>query len=131
MSTLLRISDATVVKRMVSELSAKRMLIADGHHRYETGLAYQREQQTSRSACTGREAFNFVLATITDTEDPGLVALPAHRLVRLAEPAWLARLRDQLESLFHVEPLPPAGTDGSERIGIWLGALRGRARHGI
>ncbi|QLH74784.1 MAG: DUF1015 domain-containing protein [Methanomassiliicoccales archaeon] len=55
-------------------LSKKRMLIADGHHRYETACRYALENP--RDPLKG-----YVLATIVSTDDPGLVVRPTHRLV--------------------------------------------------
>jgi uncharacterized protein (DUF1015 family) len=62
-------------------LSSQPLYIADGHHRYETALAYQRERAQHQSV-TGAEAFNYVMMELVDLSDPGLVILPLHRLVR-------------------------------------------------
>src|SRR5439155_24895967 len=67
-------------------LSDKRLYVADGHHRYETGLNYRNEVQARAAQWTGEEPENFVLAALVDASDPDLVVLPTHRLVRL-EPA--------------------------------------------
>lgn len=69
-----RVSDPGVTGRMSSELEAQRVLIADGHHRYETALAYARENP-------GDELKAHVLATLVAADDPGLEILPTHRLV--------------------------------------------------
>ncbi|MBJ7597633.1 DUF1015 domain-containing protein [Candidatus Nephthysia bennettiae] len=53
------------------------VLIADGHHRYETTLAYSREIGGGAEA-----ASRFTLALLTDVSDPGLVVLPTHRLLK-------------------------------------------------
>jgi uncharacterized protein (DUF1015 family) len=53
------------------------VLIADGHHRYETTLAYSQELGGGKDA-----ASRFTLALLTDLDDPGLVVLPTHRLLR-------------------------------------------------
>jgi uncharacterized protein (DUF1015 family) len=57
----------------ISEAFADRqLLIADGHHRYETALAYHEEAGTSESA--------YVLAVLVSLEDPGLMIFPTHRV---------------------------------------------------
>src|SRR5205809_6564695 len=62
------------------------MVIADGHHRYETALAYRDEQR-------GNEGARWVLAYLANMEEEGVVILPTHRLVRGSVPADLeARL---------------------------------------
>jgi uncharacterized protein (DUF1015 family) len=53
------------------------VLIADGHHRYETTLAYSQEVGGDSEA-----ASRFTLALLTDLDDPGLVVLPTHRVLK-------------------------------------------------
>ena len=68
-----RISDPTLVNAMVSMISDQKLLIADGHHRYETALRYSQENP-------GDEMKAHVLATLVASDDPGLVIRPTHRL---------------------------------------------------
>ena len=58
-------------------LAERPVLIADGHHRYETTLAYSQEAGGGPDS-----ASRFTLALLTDLEDPGLVVLPTHRLLK-------------------------------------------------
>src|SRR2546423_3433317 len=57
--------------------AASAVLIADGHHRYETTLAYSEEIDGAADA-----ASRFTLALLTDLDDPGLVVLPTHRVMK-------------------------------------------------
>jgi len=72
------ISDPEILKRITSELKEKKMLIADGHHRYETALNYSLENP-------GDEKKGYVLATLVSSKDGGLVVWPTHRLVNSAD----------------------------------------------
>jgi uncharacterized protein (DUF1015 family) len=54
-------------------IAPQKLYIADGHHRYETSLAYRDE--------AGTELSRYVMATLVDMNDPGLVVLPTHRTV--------------------------------------------------
>ena len=63
---------------LAEAFAERELLIADGHHRYETALAYHREAGTAESA--------YVLAVLVSLEDPGLMIFPTHRLFS-AEPA--------------------------------------------
>jgi len=121
-------------EQSIAEISAwcanKALYIADGHHRYETASAYQREQQAARSHCSGSEAFNFVMMTLTDAEDPGLVALPTHRLVRLIKPERLVGLREKLSLFFDLEDFEPTGATWPEILKAWLGILEERGKKG-
>jgi len=74
-----------------------RLLIADGHHRYETALAYHEEQGTAESG--------YVLSTLVSRDDDGLEILPTHRLVS-GEPPEL----DSSFRLTDIEPSAEAGT---------------------
>jgi len=76
-------------------LLQKKLLIADGHHRYETAWVYS---QLVRSRGKKREAMNpdYVLSFLCPMEDAGLVILPTHRLVRCAGAAGRARLEQSL-----------------------------------
>ncbi|MEP6908907.1 MAG: DUF1015 domain-containing protein [Actinomycetota bacterium] len=59
----------------------RRLLIADGHHRYETALAYHQE--------TGTPESGYMMVVLVSLEDPGLTIFPTHRVFREAPPADL------------------------------------------
>ncbi|MDR2866099.1 MAG: DUF1015 domain-containing protein [Methanomassiliicoccaceae archaeon] len=69
-----KISDKKVTDAITKELKGQKMLIADGHHRYETALNYSLENPDN-------ELKGYVLATIVSSDDPGLVIWPTHRLL--------------------------------------------------
>jgi uncharacterized protein (DUF1015 family) len=124
------ITDPSSIAEISAFCADKVLYIADGHHRYETALAYQREQQATLSRSIGDEAFNFVMVTIADAGDPGVLALPAHRLLRGARTKRLADLRKKLSSLFDLEYIEPAGATLAETVEGWLDTLAGRGKKG-
>src|SRR4249919_1195835 len=69
------------------ELAERQLLIADGHHRYETALAYHAEAGTPESA--------YVLAVLVCLDDPGLMIFPTHRVFE-REPAEQLATEEQL-----------------------------------
>jgi uncharacterized protein (DUF1015 family) len=71
--------DIAMIKR---ELKNKTFFIADGHHRYETALEYQREMGKQRSYSKKNESFDNVLMFFVNMLDEGLTILPTHRLVK-------------------------------------------------
>ena len=93
---LWRLTDPAVIARIEAALAPETIIIADGHHRYETALQYRDEQR-------GNEAAAYVLAYLANMEEEGVVILPTHRLVRGPLPA---RLEERLRETFEVEPLP-------------------------
>jgi len=84
----------------------KALYIADGHHRYESALIYQRQLLASSSVSKADAAFNYVMMTLVDFNDPGLVILPPHRLLRGLPELKLAGLGDKLGPFFDIEYLP-------------------------
>jgi uncharacterized protein (DUF1015 family) len=69
-----RIDDTAVQEAVAAELAPAQLLIADGHHRYETALAYQRE-------LGGAGEHDHVLMALVSLEDPGLTVFATHRLL--------------------------------------------------
>ncbi len=105
------ITEPEAINQLCASLSEQPLYIADGHHRYESALTYQRERRASSSSVSGDEAFNFVMMELVDFADPGLVILPAHRLVRGMSKEALSELATRLNSFFEVEELPIGKTD--------------------
>jgi uncharacterized protein (DUF1015 family) len=71
------ISDPAIHASVHAALTDLPVLIADGHHRYETALAYADEVGGGADAPS-----RFTLALLTDIDDPGLVVLPTHRVMK-------------------------------------------------
>jgi uncharacterized protein (DUF1015 family) len=92
------IDDADVQKQITSELKDKKMLIADGHHRYETALSYSQENP-------GDEKKGYVLATLVAAEDEGLVVWPTHRLIR-SEEVSAAEVMKGISTLMRTKTVP-------------------------
>jgi len=69
-----RLSDKDICSEISKQLKDQKMLIADGHHRYETALNYSLENP-------GNEKKSFVLATLVASNNEGLVIWPTHRII--------------------------------------------------
>jgi uncharacterized protein (DUF1015 family) len=95
-------------------LASARLYIADGHHRYETALGYRDRTRAAAPSWTGEEPENFVLAALIAADEPGLVVLPIHRLLKLA--AVSAEARRRLEKMYTVETTPAANDGALERL---------------
>ncbi len=76
-SRLVRLADEGRIRPIVEALGAAWALIADGHHRYESALAYRDERRAAGAADA-----ETILAYFCSLEDPGLSIFPIHRLVR-------------------------------------------------
>jgi len=107
------VTDWEFIQRVSHFIASKPLYIADGHHRYEIALAYQKEKQEQVLAGTGDEAFNFVMMTLVSLSTPGLFVLPVHRLVRGLSPSTLADFKNRLEEFFTLESTSQDSLDSS------------------
>jgi uncharacterized protein (DUF1015 family) len=64
------------------ELADKAVLIADGHHRYETSFEYQREMSIKKGSSSGRKSYDYTLMFLANLMDEGITILPTHRLIK-------------------------------------------------
>ena len=76
-----RISDPALITGIQEKMRDKKLLIADGHHRYETSLAYRDERRKEAGQTKPDAAYEFVMMTLVPMESRGLVILPTHRIV--------------------------------------------------
>lgn len=97
------VSDMKSVSTICGILADQPVYIADGHHRYESALTYQRERRVRVHTDIGSEPFDYVMITLVDFADPGLVILPAHRMVR---DVATDRLLTGLADFFHIQSVP-------------------------
>jgi uncharacterized protein (DUF1015 family) len=100
-------------------LADAKLLIADGHHRYETAIAY-------RDEIGGEGPHNYTLMALTGLDDPGLSVYPTHRLLSgfADDPERQQRLGEGLRQLFDVievetDRIDPLGEDGVGVFGLY------------
>jgi uncharacterized protein (DUF1015 family) len=79
---LWRIIDPAIHRRVTDAMKDKRLYIADGHHRYETALNFRKHLQDTDPEFSDSHPANFVLMYLCSMSDPGLIILPAHRLLK-------------------------------------------------
>lgn len=123
---LWRIVDPELVAGIRQALAEKSVYIADGHHRYETGLNYRRERAETNPEHTGNEPYNFILVYLNNIYDKGLVVFPIHRLVHSLGDFDASRLRGRLEEHFTVTAL-----DGRAGLKAYLEAATSSYAYGV
>lgn len=113
--TLWVLDEPSLLKEIHRALTPARVIIADGHHRYETALAFRDEQRAKfQGHYPDNAAWNYVMMVLVDMDSPGLTVFPTHRVLRgvpdlTAETLW-ARWR----SLFSLRPVAVAArTEGA------------------
>jgi uncharacterized protein (DUF1015 family) len=104
-----RVTDGVAIAGFARLIGASDVYIADGHHRYETALAYRDEARARFDSWSGEEPENFVLMALTQYDDPGLLVLPTHRLVHMSP---LADTLAHITECFDVHAL--SGSDASD-----------------
>jgi uncharacterized protein (DUF1015 family) len=102
--------DPAVHEGVASALADAELLIADGHHRYETARTYA-------DAIGGDGPHRYVLMCLVSLEDPGLTVFPTHRVLTGLDSSQREALRVGLEEVFETEEVPleridPTGADG-------------------
>ncbi len=102
------------VQRVSHFISPKPIYIADGHHRYETALAYRDERRQMSPSYSDYDAFNFVMMALVSFSDPGLIMLPIHRLVKGISADVLAALPEKLAEYFDITESPLEGMEMDE-----------------
>jgi uncharacterized protein (DUF1015 family) len=102
-SKLWPVSDQHVVSTVTGLLGPKPVFIADGHHRYETGLRYLEEKRASGEVRDDEAPANFILMMLVSMNDPGLIILPTHRLVSAIPDLRSDQLATILKPYFQVE----------------------------
>lgn len=128
---LWRIHDAGIVQTIQQLMRDKKLLIADGHHRYETALAYRDERRSQAGNTDQQAAYEFVMMTFIRMESPGLVILPTHRIVhglpdfdhdRMLETARrffeIRRIQPRTESRAATTLLEEAGEGGTAFVAL-------------
>ena len=100
------IEDPTTIDRLSQCFQSQPVYIADGHHRYESALTYRRERHFGNSTEHAEEPYDYVMMSLVEFNDPGLLILPAHRLVRGVTKSKLASLVSGLDSVFTVRKIP-------------------------
>jgi uncharacterized protein (DUF1015 family) len=117
------ITDERSIAAMAEGLRDAHAVIADGHHRYETALAYAEEQRAA-GADDPDAPHNFILMYLACMSDPGLVILPTHRVLRGVTGADPARIEELLRRHFHLQQFTRQDSDA------FLRALHDAPAHG-
>ncbi|MFM8741335.1 MAG: DUF1015 domain-containing protein [Cytophagales bacterium] len=104
------IHDAQVIEKFVRVIRDKKIILADGHHRYESSLAYKHKRQAENPRHSGNEGYNFHLMYLTNTENGDLRILPTHRLIMKLPKFHQEEVVGKLHDDFEIKLLEDADT---------------------
>jgi uncharacterized protein (DUF1015 family) len=130
------VTDPEVIGNVLAEMAAKRgLIIADGHHRYETALNYRAEMRqayaAAHPAAPANAGFNYRMVTLVSMDDPGLTILPTHREMHSYTAKTTAQILLDAAEYFEVIEMPnraalqaalSEATPIDRRIGFYDGA---------
>jgi uncharacterized protein (DUF1015 family) len=107
------VTGALTVETIRREMADKKLVIADGHHRYETALAYRDECRARAGRVDANAPYEKVMMTLFNTSGKGLTILPTHRIVANVPNFSFAGFRAALANTFEVHSNPFNG--GAQR----------------
>jgi uncharacterized protein (DUF1015 family) len=105
---LWRISDARAISSVQNSMLEKDLFIADGHHRYETAVTYRNECRAAARVVKRDAPYEFVMMTLVNMNDPGLLVLPTHRVVHSLESFSTEKFQKSAQEFFATEDVDPA-----------------------
>ncbi len=106
------VTDEAAVADFQRAVGGGPLVIADGHHRFETAMTYRREMRELHPDAPPDAAFNYALMLVTSTRDDSLVILPTHRLLSGLCGRGVETLKSAMDETFEVRDRPLRG-DGS------------------
>ena len=96
------LNEPSVLAQIQKEMSGRKLIIADGHHRYETALAYRDEQRAAGNSRTDAP-HEWLPMTFFNMRSPALTVLPTHRVVGGVKDFSAARFLEKASEYFDVE----------------------------
>jgi uncharacterized protein (DUF1015 family) len=126
-----QIADAGLIDSVCGQMRDKRLIIADGHHRYETALNYRDERRAGiptkvPMSAPGEAPYEFVVMAFVNMNSPGLLILPTHRVIHSLTSFSADAFCESARSYFHVEEVDP-GLDADSATAM----LRERGSHSL
>lgn len=100
------VTDPEVIAQVQAEMAPKTsLIIADGHHRYETAINYRDEMRAKYPDAPANAGFNYRMVTLVSMSDPGLVILPTHRLMHSYDAKTSKQVIEDAKAYFDVQPV--------------------------
>jgi uncharacterized protein (DUF1015 family) len=104
------VTGAPAIETIRRELADKKLVIADGHHRYETALAYRDERRAQAGRVDPGAPYEKVMMTLFNTAGKGLTILPTHRVVAHVPNFSFEGFRGALANAFDMHTYPFGGS---------------------
>jgi uncharacterized protein (DUF1015 family) len=109
------IRDRSILRKVADAMSEKTIIIADGHHRYETSRNFRNMMRARYGWRPPNRAYEYVMMYLTNMNDVGMTILPSHRLIKRYEPFQLEPFLDSLKQWFEISALSSSKSDPSSQ----------------
>lgn len=121
------VTDPSALQQVMDAMRSKPLFIADGHHRYETALSYQRLRRRRIGPPGGLQPYDGALMLLTALEDPGLTVLPTHRVITTVLPSY-DHVKTSLAEKCDLREFPYTGPTRAAVREQFLDALKANGR---
>ncbi|GAB4337120.1 MAG: DUF1015 domain-containing protein [Flammeovirgaceae bacterium] len=107
-NVIAKIDNPVVVEKFVRHLKDKTIILADGHHRFESSVMLRKEKMKNNPRDTGKEPYHYHLMYLTNMEATDLRILPTHRLLHGLNPELVSKeyFLEKAKEYFHVIEIP-------------------------
>ena len=102
-----QITDARTIASVQGRMREQKLVIADGHHRYETALNFRNECRAAAKSSNAEAPYEFVMMTFVNMKDPGLLVLPTHRVVHSLDSFSTEKFWNAAQEYFATEEVAP------------------------
>ena len=109
------VQDRSVFRKVADAMYKKSIIIADGHHRYETSRNFRNIMRARYGWRPPNRAYEYVMMYLTNMNDVGLTILPSHRLIKRCESFRLESFPESLERWFEITTLPFSNSEQSSQ----------------
>ena len=110
------IDDPEIIGQIQGYFKGLPLYIADGHHRYTSALAYKHEKMACDPQAGESSPFNFILVSLINFSDPGMIILAPHRLITGVESSVIASLESRLTEFFDIEKFPLSDANAWQKV---------------
>jgi uncharacterized protein (DUF1015 family) len=109
------VQDRSTLKKVAEPMEDKSIIIADGHHRYETSRNFRNMMRARYGLRPPNRAYEFLMIYLTNMNDVGMTILPSHRLIKRCERFQLDSFLDSLKPWFEITALPSSKSEPSSQ----------------
>ncbi|MBI1869613.1 MAG: DUF1015 domain-containing protein [Chlamydiae bacterium] len=110
------VKDQVLTQKITEQMKDKKLLIADGHHRYETALTYRNQMRERFGSLPFSKPYDYAMMAFVNLYDEGLVILPTHRLIRKVSEEAKTQLWSVLKAHFKIDRFKLPKTSQSKFI---------------